>query len=43
MRTSLPEARATIYIPMTLAVTFPFNITLGIPFYFILAQKFLAE
>lgn len=43
MRTSLPEARAAIYIPMTLAVTFPFNITLGIPFYFTLAQKFLAE
>jgi len=43
MRISLPEAKATIYIPMTLAVTFPFNITLGIPFYFTLAQKFLAE
>jgi len=43
MRISLPKAKATIYVPMTLAVTFPFNITLGIPFYFTLAQKFLAE
>ena len=41
MRTTLPEAKATIYIPMTLAITFPFNITIGIPFYFALAQKFL--
>lgn len=41
MRSSLPEAKASIYIPMTLAITFPFNITLGIPFYFTLAQKFL--
>lgn len=43
MRTTLLEARTTIYIPMTLAVTFSFNMNLGMPFYFTLAQKFMFE
>ncbi len=34
MRVALPEAKAAIYIPMTLAITFPFNIGLGIPLYY---------
>jgi uncharacterized protein len=34
MRLSLPEANAAIYLPMSLAVTFPFNVILGIPLYF---------
>lgn len=34
MRLALPEARAAIYIPLSLAITFPFNVTLGIPLYF---------
>ena len=33
MRLALPEAKAAIYLPMSLAVTFPFNVTLGIPLY----------
>lgn len=41
MRLALPEAKAAIYIPMTLAITFPFNVALGIPFYFYMAQHFL--
>ncbi|MDA7705562.1 sodium-dependent bicarbonate transport family permease [Rickettsiales bacterium] len=41
MRLALPEAKAAIYIPMSLAITFPFNVTIGIPFYFYIAQKFL--
>ena len=41
MRTALPQAKVAIYLPMSLAVTFPFNITLGIPLYFALADKFL--
>lgn len=41
MRLALPQAKAGIYIPMSLGITFPFNITLGIPFYFFLAQRFL--
>lgn len=42
MRLALPEAKAAIYIPMSLAITFPFNIAFGIPFYFYITQKFLA-
>ena len=38
MRLALPEAKAGIYIPMSLGITFPFNITVGIPLYFLLAK-----
>jgi len=41
MRLALPEAKAAIYIPMSLAITFQFNIAIGIPFYFYIAQKVL--
>jgi uncharacterized protein len=41
MRLALPEAKAAIYVPMSLAITFPFNVTLGIPLYLALAQKLL--
>lgn len=41
MRLALPQAKAAIYVPMTLAITFPFNIAIGIPLYFALAQKML--
>lgn len=41
MRLALPQAKAAIYIPMTLAITFPFNIAFGIPLYFSIAQKIL--
>tara|TARA_A100000171_G_scaffold52056_1_gene68770 strand:+ start:920 stop:1906 length:987 start_codon:yes stop_codon:yes gene_type:complete len=42
MRLALPQAKAAIYIPMSLAITFPFNISIGIPLYFSLA-KYLLE
>lgn len=41
MRLALPQAKAGVYIPMSLGITFPFNIAFGIPFYFFLAQYFL--
>jgi uncharacterized protein len=41
MRLALPEAKAAIYIPMSLAITFPFNVTLGIPLYYALSSKLL--
>jgi hypothetical protein len=41
MRLALPEAKAAIYVPMSLAITFPFNVTIGIPIYYALAGKFL--
>ena len=36
MKLALPEAKPGIYVPMSLSVTFPFNIIIGIPFYYIL-------
>jgi hypothetical protein len=41
MRLALPEAKAAIYVPMSLAITFPFNVVFGIPLYYALAQKIL--
>ena len=37
LRLALPEARPSIYLPLSLGVTFPFNLTLGIPLYLYLA------
>jgi hypothetical protein len=37
MRLALPEADPGLYLAMSLAVTFPFNITLGIPLYTLMA------
>ncbi len=33
MRLAAPEANEGLYLPMALAITFPFNITLGMPIY----------
>lgn len=41
MRLALPKAKAAIYVPMSLAITFPFNIVVGIPLYYALAEYFL--
>lgn len=40
MRIAVPEAKASIYLPMSLAVTFPFNIIIGIPLYYELLNRF---
>ncbi len=40
LRLALPEARPSIYVPMSLGITFPFNLTLGIPLYISLATLF---
>jgi hypothetical protein len=34
MKIAVPKANNGIFIPMALAITFPFNITLGMPLYF---------
>lgn len=39
MRLALPEARPAIYLTLSLGVTFPFNLTLGIPLYLALAGR----
>lgn len=40
MRVALPEANPSIYLTLSLGVTFPFNLTLGIPAYIAVAQAF---
>jgi len=40
MRLAAPKADPGLYIPMALAVTFPFNITLGMPIYYFIIQQF---
>jgi len=40
MRLSVPQASPSIYLPLSLAVTFPFNISLGIPLYYYLINMF---
>lgn len=37
MRLALPEAKPSIYLTLSLGVTFPFNVTIGIPLYIYLA------
>lgn len=38
MRVALPEANPTIYLTLALGLTFPFNLTLGIPLYLAVAR-----
>jgi hypothetical protein len=40
MRLALPQAKSGIYLTLALGVTFPFNLTLGLPLYFLLASAF---
>jgi hypothetical protein len=42
LRFTIPEANPSLYFSMSLGVTFPFNILLGIPLYMGIAQKVLA-
>ncbi|MEQ9453588.1 MAG: sodium-dependent bicarbonate transport family permease [Phycisphaeraceae bacterium] len=41
IRLALPEANASLYLPLSLGVTFPFNIAIGIPFYLWIIESFL--
>ena len=41
MRVALPEADPAIYLTLSLGVTFPFNLTLGIPIYLAVASAVL--
>ena len=40
MKISVPKANPGLFLPMALAVTFPINITIGMPIYFMIAQNF---
>lgn len=39
MKIAVPKASPGLYLPMALAVTFPINITLGLPIYMFIAQN----
>jgi len=39
MKISVPKANPGLFLPMALAVTFPINITIGMPLYFIIVQN----
>ena len=39
MRLAAPTANPGLYIPMSLAITFPFNITIGMPVYLFLCER----
>ncbi len=41
MRLSVPEANPSLYVPMSLAITFPFNISVGLPLYYYLVNLFI--
>jgi len=38
MKLAAPKANPGLYVPMALAITFPFNITLGMPLYYCIIQ-----
>lgn len=40
MKIAVPKANPGLYLPMALAVTFPFNITIGLPIYFTIIKSF---
>jgi hypothetical protein len=39
MKIAVPQSNPGLFLPMTLAVTFPVNITIGIPLYFFIVQR----
>lgn len=42
MRVAVPEANPSIYLTLSLAVTFPFNLVLGLPLYLAAAQTLVS-
>lgn len=43
VRVTLPEANPTYYLTASLGITFPFNLTVGIPIYGLMAQTLFAR
>jgi hypothetical protein len=39
MKISVPKANPGLFLPMALAITFPVNITIGMPIYFLIVQN----
>jgi hypothetical protein len=40
MKISVPKANPGLFLPMALAITFPVNITVGMPIYFWIVQNY---
>lgn len=40
MKNAVPQANPSLYLPMALGITFPVNVIVGIPFYYMLIQYF---
>lgn len=40
MKITVPKANPGLYLPMALAITFPINITIGMPLYFLVVKHF---
>jgi len=40
MRMAIPEANPGVFVPLSLAVTFPFNVIVGLPLYLGIIQRF---
>jgi hypothetical protein len=40
MKIAVPKANPSLFLPMTLAITFPFNITFGMPIYLSIINYF---
>jgi hypothetical protein len=43
MRIAVPEANPGIYVPVALAITFPFNIMAGLPLYYYVIEKIIGN
>jgi hypothetical protein len=43
MRVAVPQANPSIYLTLSLAVTFPFNLVLGLPLYLTVAQSVIGS
>ena len=39
MKISVPKANPGLFLPMALVITFPINITIGLPIYFMIVQN----
>jgi hypothetical protein len=41
LKHAIPDASPSIYLALSLGITFPFNVLIGIPLYFELASLFM--
>jgi hypothetical protein len=39
MRMAVPQANMSLLLPMSLGITFTFNVTVGIPTYYLIIEK----